>query len=478
MTDIAQHWINGEWITSTATATSLNPADGGEVGTFYDGGRDEAQSAIAAARTAFDTTTWARDRVGRSRILSEIAQRLEARAHELATRLTQENGKRYIESAVEVATAVGALRHGAAQALLDAGAAAEVAPGMYFSTLPEPIGVAGIIVPWNAPVALLARSLAPALAAGCTTVVKLPAQTAITNAMIATLISETSIPAGVVNVFTESGSDGGVLLVDSPDVDVISYTGSTTTGRIIAARAALTLKRLTLELGGKTPMVVFDDADLDMAVSILIVALTTFSGQFCMTGSRILVQKGIADELRERLRQALSDLDVGPGDDPNSQMGPLIDRASVQRVDTLVDEAAAYAKTVVRGGPVTDGPLAAGAFYRPSLLEVERTDVPLVQQEVFGPVATFEIFDDENDAVHKANATEFGLAAAVFTKDLSRGRRISRLIKAGTVWTNVWGVVNDRFEEGGFKQSGIGRLRGDLGLAAFQEIKTYVQIAN
>ena len=379
---------------------------------------------------------------------------------------------------MEVALAAGTLRHAAAHALLDAGAAAEVAPGMYFSTLPEPIGVAGIIVPWNAPVVLLARSLAPALAAGCTVVAKLPAQTALTNALIAEVVSETGVPAGVVNIFTESGHGGAELLVESPDVDLISYTGSTSTGRRIAASAAHTLKRLTLELGGKTPMAVFGDADLDAAVPLLVAGVTAFAGQFFMAGSRVLAQKAIADELCERLRRGLLDVNVGPGEDPNSRTGPLIDRASVERVDALVDEASSYAKTVVRGGPVADGPLAAGAFYRPSLLEVERTDVPLVQQEVFGPVATFEVFGDEADAVQKANATEFGLAAAVFSQGLSRGRRISREIKAGTVWTNTWDVVHDRFEEGGFKQSGVGRLRGHLGLATFQEIKTHVQIAS
>lgn len=474
----ARHWIDGQWVASDRTATSYNPADGSVLGDFYVGGRDEAQAAITAARKTFEATAWSRDRALRSRALLELAQHFEEHAEELALLLTRENGKLLREATMEVSTVPNTLRHNAGLALSDAGSASEARPGVYFQTLAEPIGVAGIIVPWNSPVALLIRSLAPTLAAGNTAAVKMPAQTALTGAFVQRIVEETaSMPRGVVNFFTDSGNGGAQLLVESPDVDVISYTGGTTTGRTISAGGARTLKRLNLELGGKTPMVVFDDADLDAAVPLLVAAVTTFSGQFCMTGSRVLVQSGIADELRERLRRQLADVAVGPGEDPASQMGPLIDRAAVARVDAMVEEASTYAKTLVRGGPVTEGPLAKGAFFRPSMIEVENTSTDIVQKEVFGPVVTFEVFEDEAEAVTKANATEFGLAAAVFTRDVDRARRISREIKAGTVWTNTWAVLNDRFEEGGYKQSGTGRLRGGRGLAEFQEIKTYVHIA-
>jgi len=193
-----------------------------------------------------------------------------------------------------------------------------------------------------------------------------------------------------------------------------------------------------------------------------------------MAGSRILVQRGIADQVREQLSERLKSVVVGPGEEKTTQMGPLIDAAAVARVDRIVEDSTHYANVIVRGGPVTDGPLAAGAFYRPSLIEVSDLGSPIIQQEVFGPVATFEVFDNEDEAIHRANATEFGLAAAVFTRDGDRARRVSRQINAGTVWTNTWFAVNDGFEEGGYKQSGIGRLRGPHGLAAFQEIKTYV----
>jgi betaine-aldehyde dehydrogenase len=221
---------------------------------------------------------------------------------------------------------------------------------------------------------------------------------------------------------------------------------------------------------------VFDDATLATTLPLLAAGVTTFAGQNCMAGSRILVQRGIADQVREHLKERLTRVVVGPGEEENSEMGPLIDSAAVARVDRIVEDSASYAKVIVRGGPVTDGPLASGAFYRPSLIEVEDLDAPIIQQEVFGPVATFEVFDDENDAIHRANATEFGLATGVFTRDVDRARRVSRQINAGTVWTNTWFAMNAGFEEGGYKQSGLGRLRGARGLAEFQEIKTYVHL--
>jgi betaine-aldehyde dehydrogenase len=207
-------------------------------------------------------------------------------------------------------------------------------------------------------------------------------------------------------------------------------------------------------------------------VPTLTAAVTTFAGQFCMTGSRILVEDQIADELRRRLSESLAAVKVGPGDDPTSQIGPMIDAANARRVDEVVESASSYATVLVRGGR-PDGQ--DSAFYAPSLLEVDRVDVPIVQEEVFGPVATFEVFKSEEEAIAKANATEYGLAASIWTRDIDRPLRVGRRINAGTVWTNTWAVVADQFEEGGFKQSGLGRLNGTGGLAEFQEVKTYAQ---
>ncbi|MGW7545717.1 aldehyde dehydrogenase family protein [Streptomyces sp. NPDC054770] len=448
------------------------------MGEYADGGRPEALAAVVAARRAFASTAWSLDRDLRRTALSETAAAFEAHAEELARVLTAENGKLLREARLEARSAVGALRYAIAGLTTDTGSIVQTDRHVWFSSLREPLGVVAIIVPWESPIALFLRALGPALAAGNTVAVKLPGQTALTNALMARILSEVpSLPAGVVNMFTESGDTGAPFLVASPEVDAVSYTGSTAVGRLIAATGATTLKRMNMALGGKTPMILFEDADLDHALPLLTLGLTLDAGQFCMAGSRILVHRSIADQVRERLGAALESVVVGPGTDEASQMGPLIDRNAVRRADVLVEESLEQGgKAVVRGGPVTEGPLAEGAFYRPSLIEISDLDADLVQQEVFAPVATFEVFDDEAEAVHRANATEFGLSAAVFTRDGDRARRVSRAIRAGTVWTNSWFVLDEGFPEGGFKQSGIGRLRGPLSLAEFQESKTYVHV--
>ncbi|MCX4904802.1 aldehyde dehydrogenase family protein [Streptomyces sp. NBC_00878] len=474
----ARNFIDGRWVDSATVGESRNPATGEVLGTFADGGADEATAAIAAARRAFDTGDWSRNRDLRAATLFELADRMAARRDELVELLARENGKVLGEAAFEIDLTIPKLRYYAALALTDLGSAAESKPGLYSMALKEPVGVTGVIAPWNSPVVLAVRSFAPALAAGCTVALKLPGQTGLTNGLLYEIIAATeSLPAGVLNAFTESGNDGAPLLVSSPDVDVVSYTGSTKVGRLIMAEAAATLKPVSLELGGKSPMIVFDDADLDAVVPVLTKAVTTFAGQFCMTGSRVLAQSGIADALRERLSAALSAVKAGPGDDPTSEIGPMIDRASAERVDRFVQDSAAYGKTLVRGGLVTEGPLAGQAFYLPSLVEVTDPTGPIVQQEVFGPVATFEVFETEADAVTLANATEYGLAASIWTRDADRPLRVGRELKAGTVWTNTWAVVLDQFAEGGFKQSGVGRLNGRRGLEEFQEIKHLVHLA-
>jgi len=473
----ARHWINGEWIGSSTVANSISPSTGEVLGQYSAGGRTEAASAIAAARNAFDNGTWAYDPQLRSRALLELADRLNERAEAIALTLSREMGKTLRDATWEATASPSTLRYNAGTALSQTGTSAEIAPGIFATSMREPIGVAGIIVPWNSPLALLVRALGPALAAGCTTAIKLPGQTALVNSLIAEAVAATgSLPKGVVNIFTEAGNEGAPLLVESPDVDVVNYTGSTKVGRQVAEKGAQTLKRVSLELGGKTPLVVFEDADIETVAPLVVTALTKFNGEFCMTGSRVLVQRSVADAWRKRIAFLLERIAVGRADDLNSEMGPLIDRANVARIDRLVEDAKRYARIIVRGGPIVDGRLASGAFYRPSMLETEALDVPLVQDEIFGPVLSFETFATEDEAIARANATIFGLAVAIFTKDLDRAQRVARAIKAGTVWTNAWGILNDAFEEGGFKYSGIGRARGLRAMEEFQEVKTQFRV--
>lgn len=470
-----KHWINGCWQDSQQHGESINPANGEAIGLYAIGAEHEASQAVAAARNAFRQSEWKHNRELRAKVLHEMAERFEARAADLQALLSLENGKIAEEAKFEVSLAPSGLRYCASLVLNEFGRAARWAPGRFSMMLREPVGVVGISVPWNSPVALMVRSLAPALAAGCTVVIKMPGQTACINALLAEVLSEVkSLPPGVVNIVT---GEYEVLnyLVRSPEVPVISFTGSTATGRAISEAGAKNLKHFGLELGGKTPMILLDDADIDAAIPVLVKALTTFAGQFCMTGSRLLVQASVADEVREKLGQRLENVRVGPASDPRSEMGPLIDKANVARVDEMVIGAiAAGAKAIVRGGPDLSGLNSKGAFFRPTLLEVSDPDADIVQKEVFGPVLTLQVFETESEAVALANNSEYGLAASVWTANGDRGLRIAEALEAGTVWINDWATMRDEFEEGGYKQSGKGRLRGLAQMDDFLELKHIV----
>lgn len=471
----ATHWIDGKWINTGIQRETLNPATSEVIGTYVEGSKAEALQAISAAKRAFKETNWRYDRELRYKVLNDLANAFEARQEELVQALAVENGKIVPEAAFEVQLVMSGLRYGAAMIYAQAGRAAEWSAGKMSMLLKEPVGVVGISTPWNSPAALLIRSLAPALAAGCTTVLKMPGQTALLNHLIAQILASVpSLPKGVINMVT---GERELLetIVESPDVPSISFTGSTVVGRALMEEGAKQLKRFGLELGGKTPHIVFDDADIDKLIPTVRAGLTTFAGQFCMTGSRILVQKGVAEEVTKRLAEALESVKVGPASDPSSEMGAMIDIKSVKRVDQMVEDGiAAGAKVIVRGGPYTDGPLSKGAFYRPTLVEVNDNKAALVQQEVFGPVLTLQVFETEREAIELANDSEYGLAASIWSNDVDRPLRIAREIEAGTIWVNDWVVMREEFEEGGYKQSGVGRLRGLAAMEDFLESKHIV----
>jgi len=471
--NVALNWINNQWIDNKMYKESYNPATGEVIGLYADGGKPEAVAAIAAATNAFDNSEWRINRHLRFNVLNGLADQFESNRKKLVDMLMLENGKLRSEAEFEFSLVAPKLRYYASLVLTQYGRALETKPGCFSMVLTEPIGVAGIIAPWNSPIILMIRSLASALAAGCTSVIKMPAQSAQVNALMSEVFeSVKNVPPGVLNLFTESGNDGAALLIESADVPTVSYTGSTKTGQLLMRNGSAQLKRFNFELGGKTPMIVFDDADLDMVLPSLEKAITVFAGQFCMTGSRILVQRRIAEELKKGLSGRLQQVKVGPASDPKSSMGPMIDKLNVDRVNTIVEDSIKEgAKVLVRGGKVTAGDLKKGAFYAPTLLDITDNSMKIAQEETFGPVATIQEFDSVKQAIGLANDSIYGLAASVWSQNVDLPLRVARELQSGTVWINNWAQVNDEFEEGGFKSSGIGRLNGLAALNEFVEHK-------
>jgi len=464
----ARHFIAGEWVAEGgAPQDSVNPADGRVLGSYHPGNAQLARAAAAAARTAFFETPWAQSPRLRAQALFEIADRLEAAKDEIADLVVAENGKIRAEAMGETMGAISETRYYAGLTRNIRGTMMETAPGNMSFFNREPAGVAGVIVPWNAPVTLLMRSLAPALAAGCTAVIKPAHQTPLVHARImAAITSAPSLPNGVVNSVNENGIEVGQAMTASPDIDVISFTGSSRTGAAIMAAAAPTLKRVGLELGGKAPAIIFDDADLDLAVRELTHGSLAIAGQICVAAARYLVHERVAEAFEARITAAFKAVRTGPGSDPASQMGSLIDEANRQRVLRLLEQAGDEGELILKGEA-----LEGGAFLTPSLFRIDDLTSDLVQEELFGPLVSVERFSDEAEAIHKANATPYGLAASVFTRDGARAMRAARAIRAGTVWINSHLRLFAEGETGGYGKSGLGRLHGPEGLHDFLETK-------
>ena len=473
MTQTAKHWIDGEWRASEsgATAQSLNPGTGEPLGELADAGTAEAEAAIAAARRVFDDGTWARQPRVRAHVLLALADRMEAVKPELAWDLARENGKPIRDAMQEVGGAVSELRYYAGLARNIFGRTIELEPNLHTLLRREPVGVVAIIVPWNAPIALLIRSLAPVIAAGCTAVVKAAPQTALVNAKVFDrLAAIEELPRGAVNMLVETGSTVSRQLVASPDVDMISYTGSTEVGKLIMEAASRTLKRLNLELGGSAPCVVLDDADLDAAAAGIVRVALSHAGQVCVAASRVIVHRRIAEAFEAKLAERLAAVQLGLADDPATELGPLIDLPSRDRILRLVEEAGRRDDVLLEGRPPGGG-LEAGAFITPSLVRVRDPGSPLLTDEVFGPVLSLQTFDGDDEAVAKANASRFGLAASVWSRDLARAQRAAAQIRSGSVWINAHSRLFPEVETGGYRESGIGRLHGIEGLDAFLQTK-------
>jgi acyl-CoA reductase-like NAD-dependent aldehyde dehydrogenase len=469
----ARNYIDGLWqgATSGALGESRNPADGSSIGSYAASGVEDARLAIASARRAFDSSLWPHDARLRQTVLLEWAQRLEQR-QELAALLTQENGKVLAQSRGELAAAISEIRYYAGLTRHIPGHFMEVEPGAYSATLREAAGVAGLIIPWNAPVVLLIRSLAPALAAGCTVVIKPAHQTAqISTEVLRELAAVEAMPRGVLNLVLEQGSEVAQELVASSEVDVLSFTGSNLTGQRIMAAAAPTMKKLSLELGGKSSCLVFPDADIRTVAQRLATAATIISGQQCTAARRVLVHASRFDEMKRALKAALEAIVVAPGDAPGAGMGPLIDAQSLDHVSGEVERALDMCDEVVLRGGRAGGKLSGGHFLTPTLVAHDDSGAFFTQDEIFGPFVVLERFEDEKQAVARANHSVFGLSASVWTADGDRAMRLARALRNGTVWINDHNRLFAEAETGGYRRSGIGRLHGYEGLADFLETK-------
>lgn len=467
----ARHYINGDWVAEGPLGDSYDPATGAVLGRYHAGSAALANQASASARQAFFGTNWTTSPRQRAEALFQFAAQLEASLEALTDLIVAENGKLRAEARGEMLGAISEVRYYGGLARTILGRSFEATPGSFSIMHREAAGVAAIIVPWNAPVTLLVRSLGPALAAGCTCVIKPAHQTPLIHQRVMECLHACpALPAGVVNSVNEAGFDVGAALVASPDVDVISFTGSSATGRRIMAGAAPTLKRVGLELGGKAPAVVCADTDLDRAVGELTRGATMMAGQICTAATRFLVHDAILSEFTDRITAAFRAVRTGPGAHPDSQMGSLIDKPNEARLVRLIEQAGDEGELLLKGeNPF--GAQAAGAFISPSLFRIDDTSSPLVQEELFGPLVSVERFADEQEAIVKANATVYGLAASVHTRDLERAMRLSRAIRAGTVWLNCHNRLFAEGETGGYGQSGLGRLHGVEGLNDFLETK-------
>jgi phenylacetaldehyde dehydrogenase len=470
-------FIDGEWVESRGggTIAVYDPSTGKQVATIADASVEDVDRAVSAARRAFDDGRWnGLSPYQRERAIHRLADLIEQNTPELAEIESIDNGKpRSASLGYDMPRSVATLRYMAGWATKIAGEHVEPnnmpMGSVHAYTRREPIGVCAQIVPWNFPLMMAVQKIAPALAAGCTIVLKPAEQTPLTALRLADLIAEAGIPAGVVNIITGYGEVSGDRMVKHPDVDKVAFTGSTEVGKIINRNATETLKRVTLELGGKSPVIVLPDVDIRRTAAGAARSIFANSGQVCIAGSRLFAHRDVFDKLLEAVAENAAGWKVGPSLAPDTMMGPLVSTEQHERVLGYIEAGRKEGASVLFGG---DSPGGDGYFVNPTVLVDVKPDMKVVREEIFGPVLAAQRFDDLDEVAKAANDTPYGLGASIWTRDISAMHKLAAKLKAGMVWGNTPSAADTALPFGGYKQSGFGRENSRHGIEAYLEVKT------
>jgi aldehyde dehydrogenase (NAD+) len=469
--------IDGRWVEAASGKTfdTPNPATGQVLARVAEGDAEDVDRAAKAARKAFDEGPWPRMAPAeRERLLLRVAELIERNAKELAQLETLDNGKSLLETEnVDIPQAAATFRYYAGWVNKITGDTSASDPEYFHFTLREPVGVCGQIIPWNFPLLMAAWKLGPALACGNTVILKPAEQTPLTALRLGELLQEAGVPDGVVNIVPGYGETAGAAIVRHPLVDKIAFTGSTEVGKLIHRETGDTLKRVSLELGGKSPNIVFADADVPEAVKGALMGVFFNQGEVCCAGTRLFVQEKLHDEFAGALAKAASTMKQGPGLEVGTQVGPLVSKEQLERVTGYLDIGRREGAKVLAGGERNTAPgLEKGYFVKPTVFTGVKNDMRIAQEEIFGPVVSVLPFKDENDAVFQGNNTLYGLAAGVWTRDVSKAHRVARALRAGTVWVNCYNVFDVVSPFGGYKQSGYGRELSKYSLDLYTQVKS------
>jgi betaine-aldehyde dehydrogenase len=450
----------------------INPYDGSVIRRVPEATRDDVGRAVGAARAAFDGGPWRRLAAReRGTMLFKIAEAIRAKAADFAEAETRNMGKPIVEAEFDVADAAHCFEYYGGMASKIHGDTLDVPDNALSLVIREPVGVVGQIIPWNYPLLMAAWKLAPALAAGCTAVLKPAEQTPLTALMLGELLEQLDLPSGVVNIVTGDGPTAGAALVADPRVDKVAFTGGVDTGRLVIKSAADTIKRMSIELGGKNPNIVFADADFEAAVDGALFGAFANQGEVCSAGSRLLVERSIYDRMLQALADKSARIRLGDPLDRDTKMGPLVTREHQQKVLEYIDVGRREGRLIVGGGVPKDAALAKGWFVEPTIFADVDNGARIAQEEIFGPVLVVIPFADEEEAIRIANDTPYGLAGAVWTRDVFRGIRVLKQIRAGILWLNTYHPTYNEAPWGGYKQSGFGRELGPYGLEHYLETK-------